>query len=130
MLGIPQQSGKKFNAVSLWEINNVEIFLLILTLTSFLYASVGHGGASGYLALMALFSFSPLMIRPTALLLNLFVSGVAFYHFYRVATLKEMFFCFSHLPLSPWLISEGQSRSIRLFTSRFWPYSYYLQYSK
>ena len=32
-------------------------FLLLLPLVSFMYASVGHGGASGYLALMALFSF-------------------------------------------------------------------------
>ncbi|MGH1386932.1 sulfite exporter TauE/SafE family protein [Kordia sp.] len=59
------------------------IFILILPVISFLYASVGHGGASGYLALMALFSFAPEVMKPTALLLNLFVAGIAFYHYYK-----------------------------------------------
>lgn len=59
------------------------LFLVLLFLAAFFYASVGHGGASGYLALMALFSFSPETMRPTALVLNIFVSGVAFYQFYR-----------------------------------------------
>jgi len=44
---------------------------------------VGHGGASGYLALMALFSFSPEVMKPTALVLNLFVSLTSFIQFYR-----------------------------------------------
>ncbi|NJC89182.1 MAG: sulfite exporter TauE/SafE family protein [Desulfuromonas sp.] len=42
-----------------------------------LYASVGHGGASGYLATMALFSLSPAALKPTALVLNIVVAGVA-----------------------------------------------------
>ncbi|RYZ30452.1 MAG: sulfite exporter TauE/SafE family protein, partial [Sphingobacteriales bacterium] len=50
------------------------LFFLLLFLVAFLYASVGHGGASGYLALMALFSVAPAVMKPTALLLNLFVS--------------------------------------------------------
>jgi uncharacterized protein len=50
---------------------------------SFLYSSVGHGGASGYLALMILFDFSPEKMKSTALLLNLFVAAVSFYHFYK-----------------------------------------------
>ena len=58
-------------------------FLLLLPFVSFLYASVGHGGASGYLALMALFSFSTATMKQTALVLNLFVAGIAFYHYYR-----------------------------------------------
>lgn len=48
-----------------------------------LYAMVGHGGASAYLALMALFSFSPEVMKPTALLLNLFVAGISFIQFGR-----------------------------------------------
>ena len=43
------------------------LFLILLPITAFLYASVGHGGASGYLALMALFGFLPESMRPTAL---------------------------------------------------------------
>lgn len=59
------------------------IFYALLFILAFLYASVGHGGASGYLALMAIFSFAPEIMRPTALFLNLFVSLTAFFQFYR-----------------------------------------------
>ena len=59
------------------------LFYVLLFIVAFLYASVGHGGASGYLALMALFNFSPAVMKPTALLLNLFVSMVSFIQFYR-----------------------------------------------
>ncbi|PJB11765.1 MAG: hypothetical protein CO119_10215 [Flavobacteriales bacterium CG_4_9_14_3_um_filter_40_17] len=59
------------------------LFFVLLFVAAFFYASVGHGGASGYLALMALFSFAPETMRPTALVLNIFVSFMAFYQFYR-----------------------------------------------
>ena len=59
------------------------LFYILLFAVAFLYASVGHGGASGYLALMAIFSMAPEVMRPTALLLNLFVSLTAFIQFYR-----------------------------------------------
>ena len=72
---------------------SVEIlFLVLLFIVAFLYASVGHGGASGYLALMALFSMSPAVMRPTALLLNLFVSLSAFILFYRSGHFKWKIF--------------------------------------
>ena len=58
-------------------------FYILLFLVAFLYSSVGHGGASGYLALMALFSITPEVMKPTALLLNLFVSLTSFVQFYR-----------------------------------------------
>jgi uncharacterized protein len=59
------------------------VFYLLLFTVAFLYASVGHGGASGYLALMAIYGFAPDVMKPTALLLNLFVSITAFIQFYR-----------------------------------------------
>ncbi len=65
------------------DIEHIWIFMLVLPLISFLYASIGHGGASGYLALMSLFSFPPLIMKPTALLLNIFVSGISFYYYYK-----------------------------------------------
>ena len=72
------------------------VFLFLLPVVSFLYASVGHGGASGYLALMALFSFAPEFMKSTALLLNLFVSGVAFYHYHKQGYFnKKLFLSFS-----------------------------------
>ncbi|CAI8239833.1 MAG: Uncharacterised protein [Formosa sp. Hel1_33_131] len=75
---------------------NLYLFLLILPLISFLYSSVGHGGASGYLALMALFSFAPEQMKPTALLLNIFVAGISFYYYYKEGYFnKKLFFSFS-----------------------------------
>src|SRR5678810_135103 len=59
------------------------LFYVLLFFFSFLYSSAGHGGASGYLALMALFSISPDVMKPTALLLNLFVSLTSFIQFFR-----------------------------------------------
>ncbi len=59
------------------------LFYILLFVVAFLYASVGHGGASGYLALMAIFSIAPEIMKPTALLLNLFVSLTSFIQFYR-----------------------------------------------
>ena len=58
-------------------------FLFLIALVAFLYASVGHGGASGYLALMVLFGISPAVMKPSALILNLFVSAIAFMQYYR-----------------------------------------------
>jgi uncharacterized membrane protein YfcA len=61
----------------------IYLFYLLLFAVAFLYASVGHGGASGYLALMALFSAAPEVMKPTALLLNVGVSLISFIQFYR-----------------------------------------------
>ena len=57
---------------------NEYLFYALVWLVAFLYAGVGHGGASGYLALMALFAFPVDVMKPTALLLNLLVSLTAF----------------------------------------------------
>lgn len=48
-----------------------------------LYASVGHAGASGYLAAMALLGIPPPVMRPSALVLNILVASVATVKFYR-----------------------------------------------
>jgi len=63
--------------------DSIVFFYLLLFLVAFLYSSVGHGGASGYLALMALWGITPEVMKPTALLLNLFVSFTSFIQFYR-----------------------------------------------
>ncbi|ULQ54874.1 sulfite exporter TauE/SafE family protein [Flavihumibacter rivuli] len=72
------------------------IFYPLLFVVAFLYASVGHGGASGYLALMALYGFAPEVMKPTALLLNLFVSLTSYIQFYRGGHFKWKIF----LPLA------------------------------
>ena len=53
-----------------------------------LYSSVGHGGASSYLAVMGLFSLSPEVMKPTALALNILVAAVATVKFYRVGLFR------------------------------------------
>jgi len=61
-----------------------EILIIVAVfVVAMLYSSVGHGGASGYLAVMALLAVSPTVTRPTALILNLFVASIAFIQFYR-----------------------------------------------
>ena len=50
---------------------------LLMGLAATLYSTVGHGGASAYLAIMALFAVAPETMRPTALALNLVVAGFA-----------------------------------------------------
>jgi hypothetical protein len=78
-------------------------FLTLLPIMALIYAMVGHGGASAYLALMALFSFSPDVMRPTALLLNLFVAGISFIHFWRAGHFNlKLFLVFavSSIPFS------------------------------
>ena len=60
-------------------------FLIILTIfiVAVLYSSVGHGGASGYLAVMALFAVPAATTRPSALILNVFVAAIGTIQFYR-----------------------------------------------
>ena len=62
---------------------NTFLFLTLLFLVAMLYSSIGHGGASGYLAIMALFGIETGLMRSSALTLNIFVSGIAFFHYYR-----------------------------------------------
>jgi len=66
--------------VSVTPLLTLAICILVVAV---LYSSVGHGGASGYLAVLALFSVSPVAFKPTALILNILVSAVATFHFAR-----------------------------------------------
>jgi len=89
--------------MNLFEIDYIWIFLLILPVIAFMYAAVGHGGASGYLALMALFSFAPDTMKPTALLLNLFVAAISFIHYAKSGYFnKKLFlsFAIASIPLA------------------------------
>lgn len=57
--------------------------LVIIPSIAFLYASVGFGGASGYLAAMSLFAIAPNVMSTTSLSLNILVSSIAFISYYR-----------------------------------------------
>ena len=50
---------------------------------AFLYSSVGHAGASGYIAMMSLFALPPAVIKPTALVLNILVATIGSWQFWR-----------------------------------------------
>ena len=65
--------------------DTTHIILLFLTvgLIAFLYSSVGHAGASGYIATMTLFGIAPTVIRPTALVLNILVASIGTFQFWR-----------------------------------------------
>jgi uncharacterized membrane protein YfcA len=64
------------------------IIAILFLVGAALYASVGHGGASSYLAVMGLFSLAPDVMKPTALALNILVAGVATFKFYRAGLFK------------------------------------------
>jgi uncharacterized membrane protein YfcA len=68
------------------------LILFLLGTMAFLYASVGHGGASGYLAVLALFSVAPVVMKQSALLLNLGVSLMSFVAFYQQGFFKWRLF--------------------------------------
>jgi uncharacterized membrane protein YfcA len=54
-----------------------------ICLVAFLYSSVGHAGASGYIAVMSLASLSPAVIKPSALVLNILVASIGSWQFFR-----------------------------------------------
>jgi len=75
--------------------SHIWFFLPILFVVAFLYASIGHGGASGYLAIMALFGFEPSVMKSSALVLNVFVSLVSFSQYYAAGHFRwKLFFPF------------------------------------
>src|ERR671931_1178650 len=59
------------------------LLFLAIGLIAFLYSSVGHAGASGYIATMTLFGLAPTVIRPTALVLNILVASIGTFQFWR-----------------------------------------------
>jgi uncharacterized membrane protein YfcA len=60
------------------------VLALLIFVAALLYSSVGHAGASGYLAAMALLGVAPAVMKPAALALNILVAIIAFTKFYRV----------------------------------------------
>ena len=69
--------------IHLLPMTDVILLSLLIFIAALLYSSVGHGGASGYLAAMALFGVAPDVMKPTALVLNLIVASIGTIRFYR-----------------------------------------------
>lgn len=63
------------------------VFLIAL-----LYSSVGHAGASGYIAVMALFGVAPDVVKPVALMLNVLVASIASIQFWRAGHFRWALF--------------------------------------
>lgn len=83
--------------------SNFFLMLLLLSIVAFLYSSVGHGGASGYLAVMAIVGVSPTLMKSSALMMNLAVSLFSFLGFYRAGFFKlKLFlpFAIASIPLA------------------------------
>ena len=59
------------------------LLFIAVGLIAFLYSSVGHAGASGYIAVMTLWGLAPTVIRPTALVLNILVASIGAFQFWR-----------------------------------------------
>lgn len=71
---------------------------LLVFVVAVLYASVGHGGASGYLALLGVLGIKAAQIRPSALLLNVVVAGISFVSYYRSGHFRwKLFYPFALL---------------------------------
>jgi len=77
------------------------VFLfLAIGIIAFLYSSVGHAGASGYIATMTLFGLAPTVIRPTALLLNILVAIIGSFQFWRAGHFQwKLFWPFALLSI-------------------------------
>ncbi len=65
------------------DINQALFIAPLFFLAALLFSSVGHGGASAYLAVMALLGLTPESMRPAALLLNVLVASIGVYKFHR-----------------------------------------------
>lgn len=68
------------------------ILTALILLAALLYSSVGHAGASGYLAAMALLGIAPDVMKPTALALNILVALIATTRFYRAGAFSWRLF--------------------------------------
>ena len=64
-------------------IDETLLMALVFFVVATVYSSVGHAGASGYLAAMALVGIAPEVMRPTALVLNIVVATLTAYRFRR-----------------------------------------------
>jgi len=64
-------------------IDYILLLCLAVAIVAFLYSSVGHAGASGYIAVMTLFALKPTVIKPAALVLNILVATLTAWQFWR-----------------------------------------------
>lgn len=78
---------------------DIAILSALIFAAALLYSSVGHAGASGYIAAMALMGVAPGVMKPTALSLNILVATIATVKFYRAG-------CFSWAVFWPFAMAS------------------------
>lgn len=83
---------------------------LAVTLVAWLYSSVGHAGASGYIAVMTLAGLAPAEIKPIALFLNILVASIASVQFYRGGHFSWMLFWPFALLATPFAFIGGATQ--------------------
>ena len=88
-----------------------------LFLVALLYSSVGHAGASGYIAVMSLLGLAPAVIKPTALALNILVALVAAWQFWRAGHFRwALFWPFAVTAVPAAFVGGWISLPTRVFT--------------
>lgn len=70
------------------DVGSIVIVSILVFIVATLYSSVGHGGASGYLAVLSFFAVAPATMGSTALSLNILVAGVALFSYMRAGHLS------------------------------------------
>ena len=95
---------------------DVLLILIPFFLVSFLYSTVGHGGASGYLAVMALLSIDVALFRSTALGLNIIVSFIGALAYFKAGHFSGKLFWPITLAAVPFAYIGG---SLEIQTSHF-----------
>jgi hypothetical protein len=71
---------------------HLALLFIAIGIVAFLYSSVGHAGASGYIAVMTLLGLAPTTIRPTALILNILVASIGSIQFARAGYFRWRLF--------------------------------------
>ena len=84
------------------------LIAVFLFLGAILYTSVGHAGASAYIAVMTLFDLPPIVIKPTALTLNIFVSSYASFRYIKSNFFNKTLFLFLSIGSVPAAFIGGQ----------------------
>jgi hypothetical protein len=72
--------------------SDLTLLIALVAGIAVLYSCVGHGGASGYIAVMMFFGLMPAVIKPTALTLNILVSSIAAFQFYKAGFFRWSLF--------------------------------------
>jgi uncharacterized protein len=70
------------------DVGSMILVAALVFIVAALYSSVGHGGASGYLAVLSFFAVAPATMASTALTLNVLVAGIAMISYFRAGHLS------------------------------------------